>query len=94
MRIDDFDYDGTSYTDRFNLDLWLEAGVNRLRVPIEDVLAAPDGRRMDSRRIKRVFLFANEPQEPFTLYWNGFRLERADDVAAVAGDDRSAVELR
>ena len=28
--------DGTSYTDRFNLDLWLEPGLNTFRVPIEE----------------------------------------------------------
>jgi VanZ family protein len=84
LRIDDFDHDGR-YTDRFNLDLWLEPGMNTFRVPIEDVLAAPAGRRMDPRRMAKVFLFAAEPDVPFTLYWNGFRLEPAARGATTAG---------
>jgi hypothetical protein len=87
LRIDDFEHDGTSYADRFNLDLWLEPGLNTFRVPIEDVLAAPVGRRMDPRRMAKVFLFANEPSVPFTLYWNGFRLERAHGGAATPDEE-------
>jgi hypothetical protein len=76
-----------NYTDRFNLDLWLEPGLNSFRVPIEDVLAAPAGRRMDPRRMAKIFLFANGPSVPFTLYWNGFRLETAEGDAVTAGGE-------
>jgi VanZ family protein len=87
LRIDDFDRDRLNYTDRFNLDLWLEPGLNSFRVPIEDVLAAPAGRRMDPRRMAKIFLFANGPSVPFTLYWNGFRLETAEGDAVTAGGE-------
>jgi VanZ family protein len=74
LRVDDLGHDGVTFQDRFNRDLTVAAGMNRLRVPIAEILEAPAGRRMDPRRMKRVFLFADGPQTPFTVYWNGFRL--------------------
>jgi len=74
LRVDDRDHDGSDYHDRFNRDLTIEAGLNRFRVPIGEILDAPAGRRMDVRQMDKVFLFADHPQRPFTLWFNGFSL--------------------
>ena len=74
LRVDDRGHDGVTYSDRFNRNLRIEAGLNRFRVPIDDIVAAPAGRRMDPTRMKKISLFATGPTAPFTVYWNGFRL--------------------
>jgi hypothetical protein len=74
LRIDDYGHDGVSFDDRFNRDLELAPGLNRFRIPIEEIVSAPAGRRMDARRMKKIILFANQPDVPFEIYWNGFRL--------------------
>jgi VanZ family protein len=75
LRVDDLDHDGVTFDDRFNRNLKIKAGMNRIRVPIAEILGAPAGRRMDVTRMKRVFLFAETPQVPFTVYWDGLRLQ-------------------
>lgn len=74
LRVDDRGHDGVTFHDRFNRSLAIEAGLNRFRIPIADILEAPTGRRMDVRRMKKLVLFANSPKTPFTVYWNGFWL--------------------
>lgn len=72
LRVDDRAHDGSDYHDRFNLDLTIESGLNRIRVPIREILHAPAGRQMDVRQMDKIFLFADHPQHPFTLWFNGF----------------------
>lgn len=74
LRVDDRDYDGVTFDDRFNRELTVTAGLNRFRIPLAEILAAPAGRRMDVTRMERVLLFADGPDAPFTVYWNGLRL--------------------
>ncbi len=82
LRIDDFGHDGVNFDDRFNRELELVPGLNRFRIPIEEIVSAPAGRRMDPRRMKKIVVFANQPDAPFEIYWNGFRLLRASGDAA------------
>lgn len=76
LRVDDRTHDGSDYHDRFNLDLTIESGLNRIRVPIREILNAPAGRQMDASQMDKIFLFAKRPQQPFTLWFNGFSLVR------------------
>jgi hypothetical protein len=75
LRIHDARHDG-SYEDRFNRELPIQPGVNRVSIPLAEVRGAPRGRPMDLSRIAGLALFALEPPEGFRLYLDSFRLER------------------
>ncbi len=78
LRVDDRAHDNRDYYDRFNRNLSIEPGLNSFQVPIAEILDAPSNRRMSVRHMRRILLFAVDPPRPFTLYWNGFRLVRAE----------------
>lgn len=67
LRIDDAKHDGR-YRDRFNVKLPLRPGPNQLRIPLEEVREAPQGRSMEMERISTVILFVVRPEAPVSLY--------------------------
>jgi hypothetical protein len=74
LRIHDIGHDN-DYWDRFNRNLIIEPGANRISIPLREVETAPRGRKMDLSRICGMVLFADHPQEPFVLYLDAFHLE-------------------
>ncbi|UCE03701.1 MAG: hypothetical protein JSW67_05815 [Candidatus Latescibacterota bacterium] len=74
VRIHDIHHDNR-YSDRFNRTISIAPGANRIVVPLADVRAAPRGREMDLTRIRQLAIFAVQPPEPFSLYFDDFRLE-------------------
>jgi hypothetical protein len=68
IRIDDAD--STSYESRFNGEVWLAPGLNTIRIPLEQVSAA-----IDLRRIRAVYLFLDQPEKQTTLYVDHIRVE-------------------
>ena len=81
LRVDDRDHDGRDYRDRLDRGLPIRPGLNRFHVALRDIEEAPKTRRMDLRRMDKVFLFADRPGEPFSIYWSGFRLLSAAELA-------------
>jgi hypothetical protein len=63
------------FRDRFSRRLEVVPGVNRVRIPIEEIQAAPDGRRMDLRRIRGVLLFTYDLKQPAHVFLGPLRLE-------------------
>lgn len=76
VRVDDLAHDGTNRRDRFSRRFEIEPGLNRIRIPIADILAAPAGRSMDVRRMKKIIVFAERPTAPFSVYLSDLRLVR------------------
>lgn len=76
VRIHDARHD-KRYRDRFNATLRIAPGSQTIRIPLDEVRTAPDGREMDMGRIRGVMLFAHRLQQPARLYLGPMRLERA-----------------
>ncbi len=75
LRIDDV-HSEELYTDRFNRVLIVEPGANRISIALDDVRRGPRARPMDLAHIRALTLFAMSPPAPFSVYLDGFRLER------------------
>ena len=65
---------GTRYHDRFNLELNLTAGSNRIIIPLEDIQNAPRTRLLDLTRITRLNLYTMALPQERTVYLTGLRL--------------------
>ena len=76
VRVHDAAHD-QRYSDRFNRTLRLEAGANRIRIPLAEIAEGPADRRMDLREVAGVAVFADRPQESFTVWLDEFRLVSA-----------------
>ncbi len=74
IRIDDT-YRTTQFNNRFNRRITISPGLNHVKIPIDDIRQAPVAREMDLATIRRVLLFAVNPPEEFTLYFDNVRLE-------------------
>jgi hypothetical protein len=74
IRVHDAAHD-QRYADRFNRRLVVSPGLNRFVIPIEEIAAAPDRRRMDLRRIRGIVLFAYELDHSTHVYLGPLRLE-------------------
>ena len=75
LRIDDAHHNN-AYADRFNRVLVILPGSNRIWISLDDVRRAPRTRPMDMTHIRGLTLFAVDPLMPFSIYLDGFRLER------------------
>ncbi len=73
IRIDDAWHDNR-YADRFNRQLVVRPGLNRLVIPLADVRRAPDRREMDMRHVRRIILFAYRLARPTHVYLGTLRL--------------------
>ena len=74
IRIDDT-YHTTQYENRFNRRIMISPGLNHIQIPLDDIRQAPVGRKMDLAAIRKVLLFAVNPSEKFSLYFDSIRLE-------------------
>jgi VanZ family protein len=67
---------GYEYRDRFNRGLTLMPGWNDIHVPLADIQAAPQDRKMDLSNIFSFSLFLSRLDAPMTLYFDNLRLSR------------------
>lgn len=74
VRIDDV-HAYQRYQDRFNRAVAVQPGVNQVRVSLSDVAAGPRDRVLDLTRVQRVILFAQRPENAFSLYLDDIRLQ-------------------
>jgi len=62
------------YQDRFNRRYAIQPGWNRIRIPLQDVQAAPQGRSMDLGDVMAVGLFATSLKHPRVVFLDHIRL--------------------
>lgn len=62
------------YDDRFNLDLQLKPGFQRIVIPLSDIQRAPHARQMDMSQIAGFRLFAVDLDQSVELYLGELRL--------------------
>jgi len=74
LRIHDAAHD-QRYADRYNLQVLVHPGVNRVSIPLADVRRSPDRREMDMSSIRGVVLFAHQLTEPSRLFLGPITLE-------------------
>lgn len=77
LRINDRQHDrlGNRYEDRFNRALSLAPGWNHFAIPLAEIFAAPEGRRMKPAEIQRLLLFTRRPNEAQVVYLDDLRLK-------------------
>ena len=76
VRVHDREHrDNQVYGDRFNRRLELEPGVQLVRIELEDIEAAPAGRRMDMGNIDGLMIFATEQEAGRRVVIHHIRLE-------------------
>ncbi len=73
LRVHDASHD-QRYADRFNRQLLIQPGVNRIVIPLDDVRRAPDRREMDMTRIRGIMLFAYRLAQPTHVFIGPVRL--------------------
>jgi VanZ family protein len=73
IRIHDAAHDNR-YEDRFNRQLVVRPGVNRILIPLDDVRRAPARREMDMRHIRQIILFGYQVTAPTHVYLGPIRL--------------------
>lgn len=65
---------GNRYSDRFNTSFEVAPGWTRLEVDLEQVAAAPKGRRLDLTKVAGMNLFVAKLDEPFSFYLDEIEL--------------------
>lgn len=75
MRIDD-DGDCSAYGLRFDLELPVGGGWNKVVIPMEDIRRGPEGRELNLRAIRRVVIFISIGDGPRKFYLDDIRLTR------------------
>ena len=73
IRVHDAAHD-QRFADRFNRQLLIQPGVNRIVIPLDDVRRAPDRREMDMTHIRGIVLFAYRLAQPTHVYIGPLRL--------------------
>ena len=73
VRIDDRAH-VQSFSDRYNATFPVRPGPNRIRIPLEDVRTAPDGRQMDLSAVTLFAVFVRDLEEERVLYVDNLRL--------------------
>jgi VanZ family protein len=74
IRINDAEHDNR-YADRFNRQVVIRPGVNRVTIPLDDVRRAPDRRAMDMRHIRQILVFGYRLTAPTHVYLGPIRLD-------------------
>ncbi|MBN1825234.1 MAG: hypothetical protein JW958_03135 [Candidatus Eisenbacteria bacterium] len=75
VRIDDTE-SGEEFSNRYNGRFPLPPGSTEIRVPLEDVRRAPEGRLMDLSRVEKLVVFLFRPGDPPVLWLDHIRLEK------------------
>jgi len=66
-----------AYNDRYNAVFRIPPGHTTIRIPLEDIRRAPEGREMDLTSMKGMTFFSDQrTSRPFTVYLDDVRLER------------------
>ena len=71
---EDCRHDG-EHSDRYERPVEITSGWQEIRIPLSEVAAAPQTRRMDLSRIKKLQFFAVRPPQRRTLHFDDLRLE-------------------
>jgi hypothetical protein len=67
IRVDDVEK-AFLYKDRYNRWLVLDPGVNKFRIPLEEIASGPTDRRLDLTSIDRFLVFAVDPVGGYEVY--------------------------
>lgn len=86
VRIDDRMH-SVKYNDRFNWFVSLEPGLNRLRIPMEEIVAGPAERELDISSIQRVIFFPVDPVGDYEIYIGPLLLETGKTVTSSTSPD-------
>jgi hypothetical protein len=73
VRIDDRE-DYPDHGDRYNKSFIIRPGMNRVNIPFDTLLASGTGRKLDLRKIYRLFIFMASPERKVVLYVDYIRL--------------------
>lgn len=65
------------YTDRYNKTFLLNSKLNKIKIPLKDVMHAPTGRAMNMRSVAQIVLFASDLQRKITIFIDNIRLSKA-----------------
>jgi hypothetical protein len=76
VRIDDRE-DAPEYKDRYNHGFVLEPGLNRINIPLNELITSGTNRRLDLNKIYCLTIFMVNPSEKVTLYVDFIRLEES-----------------
>lgn len=79
VKVADVEHEG-GREDRFERRIRLSSGPQRIVIPLSDVAAAPESRRLDLRRISLLQIFAVRLTEPQTLYLDNVRLRDSPEA--------------
>ena len=74
LRVDDYG-ESQRGSDRYDRELLVQPGINRIEIPLSEIREGPSSRTLDMTRIRRMILYANRPSSPVSVYIDGFRLE-------------------
>lgn len=64
------------YSDRFTREFTIQPGLNKLRLPLEEVRKGPEGREMNMRDIESITLLLDHPKVRRTFYLDSFYLDK------------------
>ncbi len=74
IRIDDH-RSGWEYADRFDMDLVLKPGLNRISIPTASIKTNLHARPLNLKKIERLMVFIPNNPHPHQLYIDNIRLE-------------------
>lgn len=74
LRINDYQHDRHTYSDRFNTEQRLEPGAQQIRVDLREVEHAPATRLLDLSAVDNVTFFLDHPARDATLRFDSVRL--------------------
>lgn len=64
-----------SYDDRYNTQIQVQSGYNRVEIPLSDIENAPENRKLDLSSITDVYIFMSDPEHTIILYMDNMYLE-------------------
>jgi len=80
IRINDVQHT-QEYSDRFNRCFTVHPGINKIIIPLDNVINAPLGRKMDMNHIQTICVFARNVTDEFVAWFDDFILESQVTVA-------------
>jgi len=75
LRIDDRK-DYPNYEDRYNKGFILEPGMNHMSIPLDSLVTSGKDRKLNLKKIYRIFIFMTRPEKRVVLYMDYIRLVR------------------
>jgi hypothetical protein len=75
LRIDD-KKDYPDYNDRYNTSIILVPGINRLCIPLNEIVTSGTMRKINLQNIDKVLIFMSNPEKQVALYMDYVRLVR------------------